>query len=500
MTRTLIGLDSSGVGCIKITKGNYDPRTTADSLRDRFYFNSKWADILSQPNIELADFVTGTSFTLQPSGSSAATATRIRCAESSSSVRYHYRLSRFPNIRYNMPMVDFKYRASNGRFKQGSFVERRRGYSNSFGVMGGYISFYDKNGGTWFLDYDDDINWTTIGRFTLASGCRVDVASDTDALIVVWNLPGNNTVLDGPTSSPSPVGKKTVEISATQCRVAKPGYDVSSATPAQLAFDANGLPLNVIAASDIAVPNGTTTFDTGVTLPANTVAEVQFYTGSSIAYPGTPRNEGNQSLEYAFSGSNIIFYNGGTAVRARFIVFGAETTGPSSGSNKVLRQFTAGGENVVQLLRPGSADPPRFSDIIVDSRRPVIQILASGYINLTSTGDGATSSITYNASGFFPLLKFTTVHGGGAEGGQYSYSAAVRAPRVSRLLPQIVSGENQNAGDSAHCIYDDAGATFYTNRGKPIDRYYNSLEVMQYVYDPTPYVGIRWHVLGIPTP
>lgn len=498
MTRFRIGLDYEGVGSVKITKGSYDPRTTPDSQRDRFFFNSKWENILSQPNVELADFVTGTSYTLQPTGSSAATATRIRCAEGTGVNRYHYRLSRFPSVRYTMPMIDVKYRASNGRFKQGSYVERRRGYSNSFGVMGGYISFYHKDVGTWFQNYDDDIVWPTIGRFTLASGCRVDVSDDTDAFIVVWNLPGNNVALDGPTSSPSPAGKKAVEITATQCRVAKPGYDVRTATPAQLAFDANGLPLNVIAASDIAVPNGTTAFDTGITLPANTVAEVQFYTGTSIAYPGSPRNEGNQSIEYAFSGSSIIFYNSGSAVRARFMIFGSETTGPSSGSNKVMRRFTSGGENVVQLLRPGSADPPRFSDIIVDTRRPVIQILASGYINLTSTGDGATSSITYDASGFFPLVKFTTVHGGGSEGGQYSYSASVRAPRVSRLLPQIVSGQNQNAGDSAHCIYDDTGATFYTNRGKPIDRYYNSLEVMQYEYDPTPYVGIRWHVLGIP--
>lgn len=506
MTRTLIGLDSTGAACVKITKGTYSPVTTADSLRDRFHFSSKWKDIMSTPAIELATLVGGTSLTydFQPSGASSGSATRVRVAEGSGGSRttwYFYRTTRFPQIRYAMPMTDFKYRNADGRFDGESQIDYRFGSDGPLGVRGGYVTFKYQERGIWCQNFDVGFSWgSPIGTVTMTYGSYKGMISADfaggDMMVIVWNLPGNNVPLDGPTTTPSPDGKLAVQISSDQCRVAKPGFDVRTATPAQLAFDATGRPLSVVAAADIALPVGTTFYDTGVTLPENTVAEVQLYVGSSIFYPGSPRDENNFTATYWFDGTRIYFQNSTAACRARFIVFAADALGPTTGSNRVLRHFTEGGEDVVQFLRPGASIPPRFSDIIIDSRRPVIQILDDGYLSVPAT-DGYSQSVSFDATGFFPLVKFTTVHG--AQGGtSQTWSAAVKAPIVKRLLPVIVSGQNQNAGDSAHCIYTSTTATFYTNRGKPVRRYWNSSGVMQFEYDTNPIIGIRYFVLGIP--
>lgn len=502
MTRTRIGLDYEGIGAIKITKGSYDPRTTPDSLRDRFYYNSKWKDQITTPFIEQCTQVAGSSEggDRQPSGASSSNFTRARYWYGSGEARtttYWFAKARFAYLRYNVPIIDLKHRASNGRFQQGKQVRRERGYSNDFGVYGGRIEF-DRPRGQWFTDYVWDVTGTAydINQASCSGPIGPGGADPDTVFAVVWNLPGNNVALDGPSSSPSPTGKLAVQITSTQCRVAKPGYDCRTATPAQLAFDATGMPLSVIAAADVAVPAGASSYDTGVTLPADVVAEMSFYTGSTLYYPSIPRDSDGLGAEYWFDGTLLRFNNTGVACRARFIIFAADPLGPTSGSNKVLQKYTDGGEHHIRLLRPGASLTPRFADIIVDTKRPVIQILDDGYLSVP-VSDGYSQSVTFDASGFFPLVKFVTVHGSGSDG-TATWTSRSRAPVVKRLLPQIVSGQNQNAGDSAHCTYTTTGATFFTNRGKPVDRYYTSLGELVTVADDNPIIGIRYFVLGIP--
>ena len=504
MTEVLIGNDSTGVACVKITKGTYDPITTSDALRERFYFNSKWKDQVDTPDIEQCTQVGGSSEggDRQPSGASSSSFTRARYWYGTAAGRmtfYWFAKARFPGLRYNVPIIDLKHRAANGRFQQGKQVRKERGFANDFGVYGGRIEF-DRPRGEWFTGYNYDIDGASYDVNQASCSGPIDIGgSSADTVFaVVWNLPGNNVDLDGPSSPPSPSGKETVLITSTQCRVAKPGYDVNSATPEQLAFDSTGRPLNVIAAADIAVPAGASSYDTGIDLPDAVVAEVCFYTGSTLYYPSIPRDSDGLGAEYWFDGTRIRFNNDGVACRARFIIFGVDPLGPSSGANDVLRPFTDGGENHVQFLRPGASATPRFSDIVIDSRRPVIQILADGYVGVP-VADGHSQTISFDAAGFFPLVKFVTVHGSGGDG-LSTWSTRSRAPVVKRLLPQIVSGQNQNAGDSAHCTYTATGATFFTNRGKPVDRYYTSLGELVTVADSNPIVGIRWFVLGIPLP
>jgi hypothetical protein len=43
MTKTFIGVDSVGVPCVKITKGQIDPFSEPDADAGSFLYNSKWA-------------------------------------------------------------------------------------------------------------------------------------------------------------------------------------------------------------------------------------------------------------------------------------------------------------------------------------------------------------------------------------------------------------------------------------------------------------------------
>ena len=226
------------------------------------------------------------------------------------------------------------------------------------------------------------------------------------------------------------------------------------------------------------------------------VADVHFYSGSSIYYPANPVDQ-TFGCDYYFSGTNIVFTNRNDATRARFMIYAEDLSAPTSGTNKVLRQFTEGGVDVVQFLRPGSDDPPSFSDIIIDTRYPGTQILAEGYI---SVGTGQLTHEVNLPSGFFPMVKYMTVHGAGSKAtfDQDSYTARSRIPFVKRLVMQ----SNYNTGDSTYCLLTSAKATFYTFKGNMVDYYreQDGNHTFHADYDSSPIVGIRYFIFGIPTP
>ncbi|MCJ8053906.1 hypothetical protein GB928_018780 [Shinella curvata] len=514
MTEVLIGKDSTGVACVKITKGAYDPITTSDERRERFYFSSKWTNQLSTPELDECPYVVwgGSSprYVKSPASASASTFGLMRIDSDNrfeESTYYVRGTVRYPDVRYSMPVFDLlPIWRSNDRYRGRNMRERT--YGASYGPAGVLGGFNGTGGtGTWsrrmeVSDGGAPVNLDYGIAFSSSAYNSNDQDSGYNHVLIVYNLPGNNTALDGPAlPSPNPEGKETVLISSTQCKVAKPGYDVDVATPSQLAFDATGRPLNVIAAADIAIPLGASSFNVGITLPALTAIDMSCYdaSASEIHYP-MKLSDGNSNygVEYWTDGSLIRFNNTKKACRARFIVYGYDPLGPSSGANDVLRQFDEGGENVTQFLRPGAASNPRFSDIILDSRRPVIQILADGYFSVpTHTGSLAAptaTTVSYDAAGFFPYVKYMTVHGSGL-------TEEIRAPRVNRRFQNSLS-DGGLSGDGSYCRYSQTEATFYTAKGRPRYTFYREAgggEIVN-VMDEKPMVGIRWFVLGIPLP
>ncbi len=502
MTKTLIGLDYAGVGCIKITKGTYDPVTTNDSLADRFLFNSKWSKDVKLSDLKVRSLNTTPGPTYTPSSSNWTKFHAYYNEEQNEVFTNAY----FSNMLYAFPLYDIKVVDSS----TGRSIER---------VIEKTLSGYDDRGGEWRLRSARQSGWLAAdATYTFSGYFAANLNPQQPSIrlndfnkpsvsltdlnhLIIWRLPGDNTAIIDGTPQAAVAGQQQVRITATECKVSKPGFDVRTATATQLAFDASNIPAKIIAAADIAVPAGASSYNCGFTLPANTVIDLHFYQTGSITYPAPPIAD-LFGAQYWIDGSLIRFNNPNAACRARFLVYAADDAGPTSGTNQVLRQFTSGGENVVQFLRPGASATPSFADIVIDSRWPAVQILAEGYIAV-GTGEN-TYTVNYDAGGMFTFIKYVTVHGAGnysVSGNlQIAFSKRVRVPTSGRCAVYSTGWTNvKDTGDSTYVVYGSTQAVFHTFKGNPIRQYYNQSDypTIHYEYDPAPIVGIRYYVLGI---
>ncbi len=500
MTMTGIGYDYAGVQSVKITKGTYPPLTTDDSLVSRFYYNSKWSKDVKLADIEVRTFNTTAGPIYTPSQASW---TKFH-VYSNGNQREVYTKAHFGNMLYDFPLIDVKVvDPSSGRYADGEIEKRLFGY--------------DDRGGTWKRRIAEHPGWLAanstyrIGATTLTPSQpgiyfddwnRADIGLSVLHHLVLWRLPGDNTaIIDGTPQTPV-ANQHQVRIGPTECRVSKPGFDVRTATATQLAFDASNIPAKIIAAADIAVPAGSSSYNVGYSLPPNTVIDLHFYEeGGAITYPSPPVSS-IFGAQYWIDGALIRFSNPNAACRARLLVYAEDDTPPTGGSYSVLRQFTVGSENVVQFLRPGASANPAFADIAIDSRWPAIQILAEGYIAV-GTGEN-TYVVNYSGAGMFTFVKYVTVHGSGDYwpngSDRLTFSKRVRVPTSGRCAVYSTGWTNvKNTGDSTYVTYGQVQATFHTFKGNPIRQYYNQSDypTIHYDYDPSPIVGIRYYVLGI---
>lgn len=507
--KCLIGLDSTGTGCVKITKGTLDPVTTPDSQASAFYYNSKWskdivANAVVNPDFASSGYLEG--------GSSSDTATHIVTKQNFvDSNRHVYRKAHFVDLDYDMPLIDLNdINYATGRFQTNRIIRSTLGVENRGNVWAITSRGSWKSGYNAILTYysGPGSNPTNIGfgmdfvtNFYVPDGYPYGDRKT----VTVWNLPGNNTdIIDGAERDPIS-GQPAVLINSSGCKVAKPGFNVNTATRTQLAFDSSKRPPKILAADDILLPAGATTeYETGFTLPAGCVIDAAFYSSGSsfVFYPCDPQNE-EFGAEQWISGSKVMFYNPNGACRARFMVISPPDASPTSGTNSVLRQFTSGGENVVQFLRPGAGSDPSFGDIVLDSRWPCLQILAEGYIGVA---DGANQyPISIGTSGLFPIVKFMTVHGSGSDVNGSTWTGEIRTPRVSRnAIRKIQQGVTNyiTGGDTCYARVSSSEVRFFTFKGNPINQRYTSTgdvdnDRITYAYDPAPIIGIRYYVMGI---
>jgi hypothetical protein len=190
------------------------------------------------------------------------------------------------------------------------------------------------------------------------------------------------------------------------------------------------------------------------------------------------------------------------------MVLAFDESSQTSGNNDVLRQFDVGGQNVVQFLKPGAGANPSFADIVLDSRWPAIKLLAEGSFGIASGAQ--TNVININTAGYFPIVRYMTLHGAYAGlpgGGDLGYSKAVKPPKVSRFQLRSPTGGVgwTDGGDSSYAEINGSQVIFRTWRGNPIRATFANQEAINnntitWVYPESEMYGIRYYVFGIPTP
>ena len=314
---------------------------------------------------------------------------------------------------------------------------------------------------------------------------------------VIWRLPGNNVPIKDSSPKAPVAGQRVIEITPTACRVAKPGYDVRTATPTQLAFDSSNRPASIIGGDDISLPAGQVTqYELGFTVPNDTVLDLYLYTGGTIAFPMSPAGQ-SLAAEYWFSGTKLFINNLSISCRARFIVIAFDGSEQSSGPNKVFKTLADGN---IQLLKPGAGMVPRFSDIILDSRWPCLQILDDGYFNVAaqpnkqppdSINAGQSRTITFDSAGMFPIVKYMTVHN------HPDYGLGVKPPQTS-ITENYNNKTVYHQGASSYCLLSSGQATFWTFNGNPNRETWNSNDGWGFSYPDSQIIGIRYFILGIP--
>lgn len=499
MTATLIGADYDGVQCVKIVKGNLNPVTEPDGNVGSFLFNSKWAADIKVQYAEKTPYAGGLVYT--PSGSNVSTYQKVTYVGIGNQMNVAIKNSYFPDLPYQLPLYDLKIK----RVADNKWIEvnrvRYQGEEDNLGREAAYWNTLDSGNSIWWLNYTHPFAQIGhVGNGIVFTGSVPGTDSTPfEKTVVVWRLPGNNVpILDG-APLPPVVGQDSIRISDTGFRVAKPGYDVDTATATQLAFDSANRPASIIAGADISLPIGTTEYELNVAVPNSTVLDLYLYdSGGSVIFPMSPEN-GALVAEYWFSGTKLFISNAVRACRARFIVLAFDGAPPTSGPNDVLRQFSSGGQNVMQILKPGAANNPSFSDIILDSRWPALQILKEGYLPVAAVANrnpqvsnaGVSQTVTFpNAGGVFPIVKYMTVHNDASQG------LCVRPPQT-RVIENYNNSTVYQSGYSTYCVLGSNQATFWTFNGNPyLERWTSS---WQYDYPPDPIVGIRYYILGIPS-
>jgi hypothetical protein len=497
MTETMIGIDYAGVACVKIVKDGYNAATTHDSVRGAFLYNSKWAaDVrygysMGIPASNNYDYI--------PGGSGAGDYDWL--ADHSFQV---YRYKGSPAHPYNFPLIELKLIDTNGLFLGESFeYQGIRGYQER-GVRLGTGGVVNKG---WCSGLSSNSPFTGSMAYGLASTSLFKYGTSNEKYgkqFSVWQLPGDETaILDGVPLAPVP-GQDSIVIDSTSLRVAKPGFNVHTATSTQLAIDTANTPAKIVAADDIYLPSGTSVYDCGFNLPSNTVVDVHYYEGGVVYYPASPAAS-TFGASYYISGRSIVFVNSGRACRARFMVVANDGSGYTSGSNDVLRQFNDGTQDVVQFLRPGASNNPSFSDIALDSRWPCIQILAEGVIYLSSGVQ--TYTVPFNGAGAFPMVKYSTIHGAGSFATPdltFSFSKRVRQPITAVTYIDKLSSPYPPTptGDCTFCTLGPDYATFHTHIGLPTQVWLNSAQDfdnnrVRAEYDTNPPYAIRYYIFGI---
>ncbi|TDW21078.1 hypothetical protein EV128_12247 [Rhizobium azibense] len=517
MSRLLIGLDSTGVPCIKIVKNNADnPYSISDTAYSKFYFNSKWDMNVRFVGQDKQTYAGGNFTTFYPSGTNKNTFKRCKWGNDLGYNNVFWKGSFFQEsglLDYELPLFDLKPVDANGwtlycQIGKATGELDTKWYSQSM-LYAGWAKNY-------LLDIGGDFPMDGVAFTALCAWCSGSTWGTLRSVqAIVYNLPGDDAPLLYPATTPTP-GQKVIQITKDFCRVAKPGYAVTDIA-AKLAFDSSNRPAKIIASGDIALPSGVvTTFNFSANLvginvdEASIVVDVIQYKGSTIVFPATiPDDEDDYGCPYRVNGQTIEFNNTGSACRARFIVIAQDDSPPTSGSNKVFRQVTISGDPVFQFLRPGAASTPNLADVIIDSRWPCLQIIKTGVFSIpNSSGAAHNTDVAFTSAGLFPFIKYHTIHPAGPLPYSNSLGTSNSSVTVDKIirLPQVAAGFVRNgesgakttyiSGETTICELTTNRARFVTYRGGPYRKQYD--DGIETISVRNPATQIRYYIFGIP--
>lgn len=477
MTQLYLG-HKPGVGpVVKVLKYNSDdPLTLANTAYDRYYFNSEtqkltyvrdvwnlainfWSvpdtgSTATRPRPVASFFGTGDSATATYTGSYDKTIWSGTNANltNASYVVYARHKTLFKDVPY-IPLPAIRNKDVNG-WTLGALRSLSWIYDDPRGSRELGVYYSVQSYGTWFKHTPSTGNgdWNFVpsivqgvaeGDWVMAGGSAVnpqqgnapsstlnvrrDGNPQAENTYAYWDLPADASPM---TEYTNVSGLETMRLDKNGFIFTRPGYSVDSSAGTRHRIFDNSMDLATVVMTGVTqpIPAGQT-----VSIPSN----LNLAMDESSIVEIMARNEGQPQYIPAhilsgFSRNNRIeiYYrvrpdaleiqNRGTHTTiVTYFVFNSNVGQPSTGGNEIIMRGSDGGQDYIQIKRPGTTDPAsKVKDIILDTRLPTLQIIKEGFIKASEFTDnpentsllgGVAKEISFDNSGFIPFVRFSLV-------------------------------------------------------------------------------------------
>lgn len=363
--------------------------------------------------------------------------------------------------------------------------------------------FTNINIGDWIYQFQDRITNGRGNGTTGASYAESNGSESTRFILNHWDLPADQSAMTTYTNS---TGLETLRINSSGFILTRPGYSVSGSSGiGQRIIDSNVSPsLCVMFGDSPSIPAGGNVLipaPTGVTLSDTAVADFM-YKGSGQEFYNPPfwptAATTRFDVSYVINISGLRIYNeGDVAMTVRYAVFNTDLSGTSTGGSQIIYKGTSGGEDFIQVKKPGTSDPAsRPNDILLDTRFPNLQIIKEGFLPaslFTTSGNenpviyGVQAyAVPFDAAGMTPYLKYTLVFN--------DYILPPINTKKYDLIGNWAMGRSSNQSCLARLT--DSSVKFWMNKGEWSERWWSGGSPSENSDGPDP-LGIRYYIFGV---
>lgn len=410
----------NGHPCVKVTRNNADaPWAVPNSDYGRFAFNSDHQHAYVQ-HIRSVTF-DGYPFSdveafyyLDGTGPSNSLFRVIAYYPSNASARGKWLQILLDNAGLGfVPMAELRTMAADGRMIGPSYSW----HETWPGQLGIYQSFpsYRAGAAPTVLNQGGYVGMLTEGLTMTTSGQKM--------LGAVWDLPADATPL--PSNGTVVPGQMMARFTNLHAQVARPGFDVRTATGRQFILNSNRVPAKIIQAGETVVPAGqAVAIPINSPLPLTEEMYVDFIlanVGEQMCHPAMSFFGDFGAREFGFdyqlaSGPNrLVLYNTKNRdIVVRWMLLADSSAGQTAGGTRVVYSTP----DYVQIKRPGSSDvAPSMKDVLLDTRLPTLRIVAEGYLPYTAFNEApaaigygeAGKTVPFVNTGFSPFVKFVGI-------------------------------------------------------------------------------------------
>lgn len=344
--------------------------------------------------------------------------------------------------------------------------------------------------------------WVTSTEFAIADmqvyGTAKGALDYTEDRIVFTELPIENDPYPA-TEGTFSADKLIVRINPGEVKIAKPGYDVDTATREQLLVSSDKVPMKVVAAGSFTLAAGATlSVPTAYAISPRCVVETQVnVTGQTLLLPPYPDNNVDEiALEHRVVPGAIEFRNqSAVSLDCRFFVLADDVTPATTGSAKVLEKLPDG---ATVIRRPGAAGTVD-RDILIDTRATYLPVVAQGWVgvaDITLASDVTRYGthrypVSFSNGGFKPLVMARAKFEIDAAPGYYVWSD---------FFAKNIEYVSVMSSSTFLAKVTDTLVTFYVDRDstRTEDEYNDS----GYIYRMTPsqmtFIGFRYYIFACP--